>query len=145
MPATVPSRRSLVPWFPSSSLDPREHEAVDELPLEREKGRQERQRHQKRSGGEQTPFLPTLGARGEARKADGERAPLRRIDDHQRPQELVPMGGDRDDREGDEAGPGERQEDVPQHLPPARALDQRRLLGVPRNRLEGLAPQRGAE
>src|SRR5258708_33490616 len=77
--------------FPSSAFDPGKHEAVDELPLEREERRQERQRDEQGAGGEQSPFLAALGARGEARETDRQRAFLRRIDDHQPPQELVPI------------------------------------------------------
>ena len=67
------------------------------------------------------------------------------VQHHQRPQEFVPVRHQRDQREGDQAGLGHRQQHVPQDLPPVRAVDHGGFLEVARDLAEGLAHQEGAE
>src|ERR1041385_2177648 len=109
---------------PLLSFDAGEHEAVDELPLEGEERHDQRRRDEKRPGSDEPPFVPTLRPGGEAREPDRQGAPLGRVDHHQRPQELVPVRGDRDDGEGDEAGLRQRQEHMAEKLPEPGAVDE---------------------
>ena len=57
----------------------------------------------KRAGGDRAPGLGAFRRGGEDRKPDGERPLVRRIDHHQRPEEVVPVAGHGDDGKGGKA------------------------------------------
>src|SRR5262249_8325803 len=99
--ANAPARRYFVQAKVIVETPPlfqaRGHEAVDETALEQQEADDERRHHEERAGRGHAPRLGALGAEREHGQTDGERPPVRRVDHHQRPQELVPMGGHRDD------------------------------------------------
>ena len=80
--------------------------------------------------------------RAEHRKPDRQRPAADRIGHDQRPQEIVPVIADRDQRKGDVGRTRQRHIDPPQHLQRPRALDPRRVDQFLRNALEGLPQQK---
>src|SRR5215475_13925788 len=59
-----------------------------------------------------------------------------RCDRDQRPEQIVPRVDERDDAEGGQSWPREREHDLPEDLQAAAAIDAPRLLQLPRERLE---------
>src|SRR5580704_16334134 len=66
-------------------FETRSHEAVDEAALEQQEPDEQRRHDEERAGRGHPPGLGTLGAEREHGKPDRERAPVRRVDHHQRP------------------------------------------------------------
>src|SRR5215472_17629294 len=136
--AVMVIRLSVVIWL-SPLFDARHDEAVDELPLEGEEAREERQAHDECAGRDQAPFGIALAAAHEARETERERPMARGIDHHQGPQELVPVRDHADDPERDECRLRQRQQHIAEDLQERAAVDLRGILEVAGNAEEGLA------
>src|SRR5258708_4292274 len=113
---------------PQSRLD----EAADEAALEDEEADEEWEGGEKRAGHYQLPRRAALAALRERGQANGQRPAGRRVRHDKRPEKIVPVVADRDDGEGHDRRPPERDVDVPEHLPPVRAVDVGRVLELAR-------------
>ncbi|EMH91688.1 hypothetical protein MTE1_4674 [Klebsiella pneumoniae JHCK1] len=128
-----------------SLFDPGEAEAPQELFLKKDERQHQRQADHQRPGADGAPLAAGFGAHGEGDQPDGQHLLIGIVEHHQRPQVLVPVVGNADGGEGQHRRPGHRQQYAEQHLPPAAALHQRRLLQLFRDGEERLTHQEHAE
>src|SRR5260221_7246298 len=130
--ASVITRMSFSPW---SSLEAAGRDALHEVALHGEEQEEARQAEQRRRGhgyGKAFELRVAPDHRREGGDADRQRLHVLVESDEQRPQEVVPVQGEDDDRCGNDRGPGERQRDAPEDQPITRAVGDRRLLELAR-------------
>src|SRR5919112_3670195 len=117
-----------------SALGGARDEAAGQGPLKEEEEDEHGQGRQGAGGHDVAPLRREL--LDEAVQAQAERELAVRGEEDVGEEELVPGQQEREDRHGDDAGPGQRHDDVPQRLKPARAVDERGLLDLSRDAIE---------
>src|SRR3954452_24341609 len=115
-----------------SPLDCAGGEAGDDLSLEQQDDDDDRHRDHHGGGGQQTVRRVEGVRPDEERQLGGDRPRRGRRGERDREHELVPREEERQDRRGEDAGRGQRDDHLPERLPGGGPVDLGRLLHLPR-------------